>query len=209
MTHTCLYIFIHYVYTSLYMLIHVHTCSNILLWLVYSSRILVVMTCFFFFYMATHPQECSSLRRDSWSLGRGFGGRRRSSCWLVVWNIFCFPIYWLVFFRGIDTTNQFGSSFFWSLGATLTIGMTIMEYRWFCPGQTGAPLRVELTIADFIEDSPLLTPSDNFDYVRGSMIIVYYSQIHRGYTYYFWSTWSTAVFPFRFVSLLHYVISKI
>ena len=36
--------------------------------------------------------------------------------WLVVWNIFCFPIYWeyssqltFIFFRGVQTTNQYST----------------------------------------------------------------------------------------------------
>ena len=58
----------------------------------------------------------------------GDADRITKHCWLVVWNIFYFPIYWefhhpnwLIFFRGVQTTNQIRFSSFvhgWTRDAT-------------------------------------------------------------------------------------------
>jgi hypothetical protein len=47
--------------------------------------------------------------------------------WLVVWNIFIFPYIgnnhsnWVIFFRGVETTNQYS---YWSIGRKYA--------TWFC-----------------------------------------------------------------------------
>ena len=58
------------------------------------------------------PGEVSSSPWGYPKLDGWFQGKSQSKIWLVVWNIFIFPYIgnnhtnWLIFFRGVQTTNQ-------------------------------------------------------------------------------------------------------
>ena len=53
-----------------------------------------------------------SLQVCSWHISKNLATKKNNNTWLVVWNIFYFPYIgnnkpnWLIFFRGVETTNQ-------------------------------------------------------------------------------------------------------
>ena len=63
-------------------------------------------------------------RRGEWRKRKVVLNGDINDIWLVVWNILYFPMYWefhhpnwLIFFRGVETTNQYTTIQWWTEGA--------------------------------------------------------------------------------------------
>ena len=64
-------------------------------------------------------------RKKTWRHNRWISNKNKQIDWLEVWNIFYFSIYpnWLIFFRGLETTNQLSLVWVWT---------TIYLYTYIC-----------------------------------------------------------------------------